>query len=145
MKTISGNPQMIDESILSSVGKGRDNVIQDFLKSAFMSQQYKLLPDMSISLIDENVLLRNRADIPVWIHDCTIVQIVNCGITDFKLPMSAKTVILEDCKNLKNIITNCSDSMWCNKKGIKLMDIIFRKARVFRKIYFLSHLPSTVI
>ena len=104
MKTISGNPQMIDESILSSVGKGRDNIIQDFLKSAFMSRQYKLFPDMSISLIDENVLLRNRADIPVWIHDCTIVQIVNCGITDFKLPMSAKTVILEDCKNLKNII-----------------------------------------
>ena len=58
MKTISGNPQMLDESILSSVGKGRDNIIQDFLKSAFMSRQYKLLTDMSISLIDENVLLR---------------------------------------------------------------------------------------
>ena len=104
MKTISGNPHMIDESILSSVNKGRENVIKDFLNNTLRANQYELLPDLSISLIDDNVIFRNRIDIPAWIHDCDTLQIINCGMSEFKLPMGARSVLIEDCKKLKKIV-----------------------------------------
>jgi len=106
MKTISGNPYIIDESILTSVGKGRDNVIKDFLDNTLRASQYTLNPDMSISLHDETVLFRNKIDVPAWVHDCTNVHFLNCGFSELKLPMGAKTVWIEDCKKLTRIIAD---------------------------------------
>ena len=103
MKTISGNPHIIDESILTSVGKGRDNVIKDFLNDTLRATQYTLNPDMSISL-HGNVIFQNRIDVPTWVHDCTNVEFLNCGFSELKLPVEAKNVWIEDCKKLKRVV-----------------------------------------
>ena len=103
MKTISGNPHIIDESILTSVGKGRENVIKDFLNDTLHATQYTLNPDMSISL-HGHVIFKNRIDVPAWVHDCTYVEFLNCGFSELKLPIEAKMVCIEDCKKLKQIV-----------------------------------------
>ena len=103
MKTISGNPHIIDESILTSVGKGRDNVIKDFLNDTLRATQYTLNPDMSISL-HGHVIFKNRIDVPAWVHDCDTVEFLNCGFSELKLPVEAKMVCIEDCKKLKQIV-----------------------------------------
>lgn len=103
MKTISGKSYTIDESILTSVGKGKDNIIKDFLNNTLRATQYTLNPDMSISLYG-NVIFQNRIDVPAWVHDCTNVEFLNCGFSELKLPIKAKTVWIEDCKKLKQIV-----------------------------------------
>ena len=103
MKTISGNPHIIDESILTSVGKGRENVIKDFLNDTLRATQYTLNQDMSISL-HGHVIFKNRIDVPAWVHDCTYVEFLNCGFSELKLPVEAKMVLIEDCKKLKQIV-----------------------------------------
>ena len=103
MKTISGNPHIINESILTSVGKGRDNVIKDFLNNTLHATQDPLNPDLSISLHGD-VIFKNRIDVPAWVHDCTNVGFLNCGFSELKLPVKAENVWIEDCKKLKQIV-----------------------------------------
>ena len=103
MKTISGNPHIIDESILTSVGKGRENVIKDFLNDTLRATQYTLNQDMSISL-HGYVIFKNRIDVPAWVHDCDTVEFLNCGFSELKLPVKAENVWIEDCKKLKRVV-----------------------------------------
>ena len=121
MKTISGKIYNTNESIVSSIGAGRKQYIDEFLgylSRVFKNTEYKVNNNESVDFTTDKIVYLTIKNIPLHIRTVTNLNIMGCTDKAFVLPISAKTVIIEDCSNLEEIFVKDS----CDIKELYILN-----------------------
>jgi hypothetical protein len=88
------------------------------LSRIFKDTDYKVNNNESVDFLTDRKVYISSRDIPMNIRTVTDLEIEDCKMKAFVLPISAKTVTIEDCSNLEEIFVKDS----CDIKELYILN-----------------------